>query len=157
MPCHKPRIVFVPKCHLLRKGSCSFSVFFAVYTIEITHSVSALQSVIIYRHNFRIFLAHPFRLCCSRSGKANVNFIFPENVQDLIQPFKIINAFFRLKLCPGKNGKSDIIDMAFLEVFHILADGSLIPLVRIVVSSEIEFFYFLSFHSCVSLIVCIFI
>lgn len=100
MPHRKCWMMGVTHSHLLCNCSCSLSIFQAVYAEEHAHSMGSFSSCNINRKYFWISGGQPGRLCSSWSCKAHMNTVFPNFINDSVQPFEIINTLVWLKLCP---------------------------------------------------------
>lgn len=87
-PHRKCWMMGVTHSHLLCNCSCSFSIFQAVYAEEHAHSMSSFSSCNINRKYFWISGGQPGRLCSSWSSKAYMNTVFPNFINDSVQPFE---------------------------------------------------------------------
>jgi hypothetical protein len=66
-------------------------------------AVQDAPAILIDAQHFRVFLAHPGRAGARRCRQDSDTAVFVQQVHDLIEPGKVIPAFFRFKRRPGKN------------------------------------------------------
>ena len=100
-------------------------------------TVEVPQPVWTDTQHLRIFLRQPLGSCAGGRGEDGVDAVGIEPVDDLIQPAEVVNALFRLQLCPGENAQAHTVDVGFPEQPDVLFQNLRLiqPLFRVIVAA----------------------
>ena len=88
-------------------------------TVIVTHAVMISLSIGVHAHGFGIFPVEPCRTRAAGRGQNGINTVFIQSIDALIQPVKLLLAFFRLQHGPGEDTHGDAVDMRLLHELHI--------------------------------------
>ena len=85
----------------------------------VTHAVMIPLSIGIHAHGLGVFLVEPCRTRAAGRSQNGIDTVFIQGIDALIQPVKVILAFFRLQHGPGEDTHGDAVDMRLLHELHI--------------------------------------
>ena len=100
-------------------------------------AVQDAPAILIDAQHFRVFLAHPGRTRTRRRRQDGDAAVFVQQVHDLIEPSKVIPAFFRFERRPGKNADGKSVAVGQPGQAHVFSPDlfQMAPLVRVVVAA----------------------
>ncbi len=94
------------------------------------------HAVLIHAHHIGVTLRHPRRVRRRRGSQADIDAVLGQQIEQPVEPLKVIAILRRLQLGPRKDGHGGYIDVRRLHQPHIVLPDRFRELVRIIVAAE---------------------